>query len=70
MGLCQENEERWPEEPNPDWEVVNCKHGWIFDKSEYENTLVTEVRYEYAHNIKKHSPCNASFHETIIWNFY
>ncbi len=25
MGLCQENEKRWPEEPNPDWEVVNCK---------------------------------------------
>jgi hypothetical protein len=25
MGLCQENEERWPEEPNPDWKVVNCK---------------------------------------------
>ncbi len=25
MGLCQENEARWPEEPNPDWEVVNCK---------------------------------------------
>jgi hypothetical protein len=55
MGLCQENEERWPEEPNPDWEVVNCKHGWIFDKSEYENTLVTEVRYEYAHSIIKQS---------------
>ncbi len=25
MGLCQENEERWPEEPNPggDWSTVS-----------------------------------------------
>jgi hypothetical protein len=41
--VLQENEEKWPDEPSPDWEVVNCRHGWIFDKSEYENTLVTEV---------------------------
>ncbi len=25
MGLCQESEERWPEEPIPDWKLVNCK---------------------------------------------
>jgi len=41
--LYQENGESWPLQPNKDWDLVPCAHGWIFDKSEYENTLVTEL---------------------------
>ena len=34
----------WPKAPNQSWPTVYCKDGWEYDRSEYENTLVTEVR--------------------------
>lgn len=33
----------WPNRPSRDWNVTSCREGWEYDKSEYENTLVTEV---------------------------
>ena len=29
--------------PNSSWPVTKCKFGWDFDKSDFQNTLVTEV---------------------------
>ena len=33
----------WPKAPNRSWPTVYCQDGWEYDKSEYENSLVTEV---------------------------
>ena len=32
----------WPIEASESWPTVYCKNGWEYDKSEYENSLVTE----------------------------
>lgn len=29
--------------PNTSWPVINCRHGWNYDRSTYYNTLVTEM---------------------------
>ena len=42
--VFHDNGEVWPQEPDPEWPKVFCKNGWVFDQSEYDNTLVTEVR--------------------------
>ena len=36
----------WPAKPNKSWPTVYCQNGWEYDRSEYENSLVTEVRFE------------------------
>ena len=41
--LLEQHGGHWPTEADPDWPVAKCKNGWVYDKSEYENTLVTEV---------------------------
>ncbi|XP_076672740.1 organic cation transporter 1 isoform X2 [Andrena cerasifolii] len=28
---------------NPDWPVSQCRHGWIYDRRDYDSTLVTEL---------------------------
>lgn len=28
---------------NPEWPVTGCRDGWIYDKRDYDSTLVTEV---------------------------
>ena len=33
----------WPTKPNTSWPVMYCADGWEYDRSEYENSLVTEV---------------------------
>ena len=33
----------WPERGNDSWPKSECKEGWVYDPSEYHNTLVTEV---------------------------
>ena len=33
----------WPGQPNTSWEVVDCRHGWNYDTSEFVSTLVTEL---------------------------
>lgn len=33
----------WPDSPDPTWKVSPCREGWVYDRREYKNTLVTEV---------------------------
>lgn len=37
------NGQKWPADPDPDWNLTSCKEGWIYDRSEYKDSLVTEV---------------------------
>jgi len=41
--VYKENGDSWPDHPNTSWEVTACQHGWSYDRSEYRNTLVTEL---------------------------
>ncbi|XP_023337932.1 organic cation transporter protein isoform X1 [Eurytemora carolleeae] len=41
--VYEEHNGSWPEYPREDWEIVPCRFGWIFDSSEYKNTLVTQL---------------------------
>jgi len=38
-----ENGNELPQNPDTNWTVVECQHGWEYDKSEFVNTLVTEL---------------------------
>ena len=33
----------WPKRPDKSWPIIYCAEGWEYDRSEYENSLVTEV---------------------------
>ncbi|XP_076389828.1 organic cation transporter 1 isoform X1 [Megachile rotundata] len=37
--------DRLPPPPvgNPDWPVIGCQHGWVYDTRDYDSTLVTEL---------------------------
>lgn len=35
---------------NPDWPVSQCRHGWIYDRRDYDSTLVTEVNTTCSRN--------------------
>ena len=43
--LFEENGGAWPEHvaADPAWPTSKCQNGWVYDTSEYKNTLVTEV---------------------------
>ncbi len=41
--LWSEGGGRWPDGPDPDWGTVKCREGWMYDTSEFADTLVTEV---------------------------
>ena len=43
-AVLEANGGEWPKKPDPDWPQARCKSGWLYDRSEYQNTLVTEVR--------------------------
>ena len=36
----------WPKTRNKSWSTVYCNEGWEYDRSEYKNTLVTEVSFK------------------------
>ena len=33
----------WPRRPNKTWPKIECQNGWVYDRSEYKDSLVTEV---------------------------
>ena len=37
----------WPNTPNKSWPMTYCNEGWEYDRSEYVNSLVTEVSGVY-----------------------
>ena len=41
--LFEENGGAWPDAADPAWPTSKCQNGWVYDTSEYKNTLVTEV---------------------------
>lgn len=43
-ALYAENGGQWPEKADPSWAKKACQNGWDYDKSEFVDTLVTEVR--------------------------
>ena len=30
--VLKENGDKWPEEPDPAWNVTKCLHGWNYDR--------------------------------------
>ena len=42
------HDSQFPSEPDPTWKKVHCKEGWHYDRSEYDDTLVTEVSLCFA----------------------
>jgi len=42
-SIYLDNDNNWPDKPAENLSIVPCKFGWIFDKSEYDTTLVTEM---------------------------
>ena len=42
------HDSQFPSEPDPTWKKVHCKEGWHYDRSEYDDTLVTEVSPYFA----------------------
>ena len=49
-----------PALPDPDWNLTSCKEGWIYDRREYKDSLVTEVSPQAV--FEKSSKCP-------IWNY-
>ena len=41
--LYEENRNSWPLRPITN-KTMECKHGWNYDRSEYKDSFVTEVR--------------------------
>ena len=31
--VLKENGDKWPEDPDPAWNVTKCQHGWNYDRS-------------------------------------
>jgi hypothetical protein len=52
--LYESNGGEWPDAPNPEWPVTKCQNGWVYDRSEYKNTLVTDVSDKERKNVKRH----------------
>ena len=47
----------WPIKANESWPTVYCKNGWEYDRSEYENSLVTEVSLQIHSLHNKNTIC-------------
>lgn len=43
--IFEENGHKWPSMADPTWPRSACREGWDYDKSEYKDTLVTEVAH-------------------------
>ena len=41
--IYHDNGQSWPTEANESWPKTTCRNGWVYDRSEYQDTLVTEV---------------------------
>ena len=41
--IFEENGRQWPEKADSNWPKSECQNGWDYDRSEYKDTLVTEV---------------------------
>jgi hypothetical protein len=41
----------WPAAADPSWPESDCKEGWMYDTSEYQETLVTQVRLINLHAV-------------------
>ena len=41
--IYEVNGQVWPQTADPRWNISSCKEGWEYDRSEYKDSLVTEV---------------------------
>ena len=45
--IWAENNNAWPKQADSNWPKTKCKDGWDYDRREFKDTLVTEVRQRF-----------------------